>query len=52
MWQDVLVRAVVRRLVPVAVAMAIGGLVAVGLIPPAVEECVKVTLQPDAGDGV
>ena len=40
-WQDILLRAVLPRVVPLAVAAMVGGLATVGLVPPEVAECIQ-----------
>lgn len=40
-WQDVILRAVLPRVVPLAVAAMVGGLATVGLVPPELAECIQ-----------
>ena len=40
-WLDVILRAVLPRVVPLLVAALVGGLATVGLVPPEVAQCIQ-----------
>lgn len=51
-WQDVLARAALRHVAPMALAALVGAMAAAGLVPPEVRECVSITLDPPGADAL
>lgn len=51
-WQGIVVKLLVRHVAPMLLAAVIGALAAAGLVPPEVEQCVRIQLGVEEGDPV